>query len=323
MYQFISKLDNTTLCNNYLTCYDIDNLNSSLDITLSKHKGLKRVLPRGYKTASKILVAPFSVLSEIYFSYIAFVSTLSASNKSAINKDLSSIFNYDSKVMQIAKFLMDPMNQFEIYNCVYCDLKSVKGYYDTQERRHRRGFQTDHVLDKGKCPIVGLSLFNFVPACSDCNSRAHKGTKTLGDNQAEAMCLSPTSEQNLFCDEVKFYLNVLNPEISDLNLFEKDKDVEIDFKGETIKYNKTLSIFRLKDRYNSCKSELIDPIFSMRKYPPSKIQSIAEVLELNAAEVFEDKFQFIKRASEKAPMEKCRRDIFTEIFGSIDWNHLS
>lgn len=322
MFQFISKLDNVTLSNNYLACYNTDTLNSSFLSVLSKNKELKKILPRGYKTASKILVAPFSILSDIYFSYISFVSSLPATKKNTLNKELSVVFNYDANVTPIANFLMDPTNQFEICNCVYCDLKRVRGYYDTQGHRQRREFQTDHVLDKGKCPIIGLSLFNFVPACPDCNSRAHKGTKSLGDNKMEAMYLSPTSELNLFCEEVNFTLNVLNPHILDLKFFEKDEDVEIDFKGATKKYSKTLSIFRLKDRYNSYKQELIEPIFSMRKYPPTKIQNIAKILEVSEEEIFEDKFQFRKRESNKSPMEKCRRDLFTEIYGSVDWSHI-
>lgn len=86
MFQFISKLDNITLSNNYLACYNTDSLNASFFSFLSVNKELKKILPRGYKTASKILVAPFSILSDIYFSYISFVSTLPVTKKKTLTK---------------------------------------------------------------------------------------------------------------------------------------------------------------------------------------------------------------------------------------------
>lgn len=145
---------------------------------------------------------------------------------------------------------------------------------------------------------------------------------TLGKDKNEAMCLSPTSECNQFDEEVKFTLNVLNPDILDLKLLENDGDVEIDFKGDTNKYRETLSIFHLKDRYNSKRSTLVEPIMDMRNYPPAIIKNIAKDTKKGEEEVFEALFKFKKRKSEKAPMEKCRRELFSEIYGSTEWDKI-
>lgn len=322
MFRFISALDNSTLCSRYLSKYDTADLNSKFDVVLSKHPNLKKVLPRGLKKADKILVAKFQQLAEIYFSYLKFTEKMSKTDIKALQKEIQSVFNYDSHSVDIADFLANPDNGFFICNCVYCDMERVRGYYDNTRHRIIREFETEHVLDKGKCPLLALSIFNFVPSCHKCNSPTHKGTKTLGKDKNEAVLLSPTSEDNKFNEEVKFTLSVLNPEILDLRFLENEGDVEIDFKGETNKYEQTLSIFHLKDRYNSRRTTLIEPIMDIRNHPPAIIKNIAKETRKSEDEIFEALFKFKKRKKEKAPMEKCRRELFSEIYGGIEWDKI-
>lgn len=322
MFRFISTLDNGSLCSKYLSGYDIDAINSAFEAVLSKYPLLKKSLPRNLKKADKILVATFRNLADIYFSYLKLTAGISKEDKKAMQEDIKGVFNYDAQSSYIADFLGNPDNGFGVCNCVYCDMESVKGYFDKERGRYMREFETDHVLDKGKCPLLGLSLFNFAPACHKCNSRSHKGSRTLGEGKDEAIFLSPTSDDNKFNEEVKFTLSVLNPEILDLRFLENEGDVEIDFKGETHKYEKTLSIFHLKDRYNSRRSTLIEPIMDMRNHPPAIIKDIAKATRKSEEEIFETLFKFRKRKEEKAPMEKCRCELFSEIYGSIEWNEL-
>ena len=58
------------------------------------------------------------------------------------------------------------------------------------------------MLSKSRCPIVGLSLFNFVPSCPICNERL-KGTGVLGKDATEMSSLSPTSSTYNFDNSVE------------------------------------------------------------------------------------------------------------------------
>lgn len=65
--------------------------------------------------------------------------------------------------------------KLEIRSCYYCEMAYVNTYTlidkDNGNLVERRQFDLDHFLPKGKCPCVGLSLYNFVPSCQVCNSR--------------------------------------------------------------------------------------------------------------------------------------------------------
>lgn len=81
------------------------------------------------------------------------------------------------------------------FDLVAASLKWNTNKYDKvfcPNNKYRHHFDLDHVLPKTKCPIVGLSLFNFVPSCQICNQKLKK-TKVLGVNGIPNIKLSPSS----------------------------------------------------------------------------------------------------------------------------------
>lgn len=62
---------------------------------------------------------------------------------------------------------------------------------------------SDHVLDKGRCPILALSLFNLVPSCQVCNGNRIKGRRLLYTDARLRKKLSPTNLNYDFEGKVK------------------------------------------------------------------------------------------------------------------------
>jgi len=315
MFRFISTLKRDTLNARYLDIFGtVKSKEKKFSKLLEDYPPICDVIPQKYQSFKAILIAPFDILAHIYFDYCTYVDTLS--NSTDIHDKLSLIFNYSSYSTKIGHFLVNPINGFPIHNCNYCDIHRVVGYTEEDSGNRVREFETEHILDKGQCPIVALSLYNFVPSCGTCNDQHHKGSRTLGRTVEETILLSPTMTNNRFAEEVSFTIFPLNDDIKDLRMFESDDDLVIDFKGKSEKYNSTIDMFSLKDRYNARKSNIFEVIERMRSWSIDFDRNLMfETLE--DAVIFERFFQFKRRAESFEPMEKCRRDIFENHFGKI------
>ena len=144
---------------------------------------------------------------------------------------------------------------FDIHNCVYCDLEDVRTFTKADGSDVRK-FETEHVLDKGVCPLVALSLYNFVPSCGTCNGPGIKGMKTIGDTEGEIAKLSPSAEGYDFDGKVKFEVKVVTPGATDLNTTTHADDYEIDFNIIENIYQKSIDLFELKQRYNNKREKM-------------------------------------------------------------------
>ena len=85
---------------------------------------------------------------------------------------------------------------------------------------------------------------------------------------------------------------------------------------ETEKYDRTINMFALIDRYNQCKGSILGILENMRTWSRDMGRSYPISPEDNDR-IFESMFGFKRRARAFEPMEKCRRDIFEEHFGKI------
>lgn len=317
MFRFISKLEKKELNKRYLEIFkQRKSMNKKYNSLIASFSDLERIIPAQYQTVEKLLIAPFDILTKIYFDYVVYVKGLDDKTSDAINKATNSVFNYDSHSKKIGQFLLDPDNLFPVHNCIYCDLTKVEGYIRLETGNRVREFDTEHILDKGNCPLVSLSLYNFTPSCTTCNGPVHKGSKTLGRTIEETILLSPTTEKNKFAEEVRFTVLPLTGEIRDLIMFESDDELGIDFKGETEKYSQTIDMFKLRDRYNARKANIFDTLKKMRMWSVN-LGKKYPISPEDTDEMFELVFGFKRRTSSFEPMEKCRRDIFEEHFGKI------
>lgn len=310
MYRFVSSQNPVRLKKAYLEKYEVKLLQDKLDKLMKVYPEIKAVLPDKI-SAKKLLVGNFKYLTRVYCAFTDYLNGKTTAEKDSIkNAFKKGGFNYDSHKSKIAIFLTDLANGFEIHNCVYCDLEDVTSFTKANGSLVRK-FETEHVLDKGKCPLVALSLYNFVPSCKICNRADIKGTKTIGDTEDEIAKLSPSAEGYDFENNVKFEVNLITPGITDLNATSHADDYEISFNVREALYQKSIDLFQLKSRYNhgEVKLKLLKWREKRRNNPDNKILEYARWRMIPFEEAFEEFFELNLRRREHFKMEKARRDV--------------
>ncbi len=310
MYRFVSSANRVELKNAYLKWFNVRLLENKLDNLMKVYPEIKDVLPDGM-TAKKLLVGSFGFLTDVYWSFTTYLRGKSKTDRAAILKAfVDGGFNYNSHESKIRRFLMDSANRFEIHNCVYCDLEDVYTFTKADGKKVRQ-FETDHVLDKGECPLIALSLYNFVPSCGTCNGVNLKGTKTIGDTKWEVAHLSPSAEGYDFDGNVTFEVKMSNPNASDLKPETHPYDYEVGFivRKQADFYWKSIELFELQSRYNhdEVKKVLLKWREMRRRYPDNVVKEFASIRMISYAEMFEDLFQLKLRKWER--MEKARREV--------------
>lgn len=310
MFRFKSSLTPVELKRKYLKKYKMKSLQQNFEKLLIDYPEIKNALPDGCD-ARKLLIGDFKYLVKVYIAFTGVIAGKDAATGKAIRDAfIRRGFNYENHKEIIRKFLTDTTNGFEIYNCVYCDLEDVTTFTKADGTKVRK-FETEHVLDKGECPLVSLSLYNFVPSCGTCNGPAIKGTKTIGDTEDEIARLSPSADGYNFEGKVRFGVKLINPNAADLRATTHLMDYEVDFEVKEAIYQKTINLFELKSRYNvdKYKAELLKWREKRRSNPDNIVQQFADIKHVTFNEMFEEMFELELRKRAHSTMEKARRDI--------------
>lgn len=172
-------------------------------------------------------------------------------------------------------------------------------------------FDLDHVLDKGSCPLVALSLFNFVPSCHVCNSRV-KHSGVLGRDNNPEVKLSPTSLNYNFDNEVKIKLQSRNGNIF-IDPTKHQEEYEIDFKTYDEGYRYEISFFKLKERYAYHISEALRILELKQKYNDSALAMLSDAMgnkdAFSAEQIREDILGIGFHKENGRCFEKMYRDI--------------
>jgi hypothetical protein len=242
------------------------------------------------ETVNDLLTADTDVLALVYERFksirrriplktIDLVSGKKKRNPKLVQLD--KIFRYTNKYDDnIAAFFIDHADYLHISSCYYCETAYINVF-----KVRRRIFDVDHYIPKEKCPILGLSLFNFVPSCQVCNSRI-KLAKEIGRNRTEYEKFNPAGGYYDFDDKVKIRLrmkedfkpNLNNP--SGYYIYFRCKDG----------FRKEVDFFHLTERYEFHKMEAIRIKKLKQQYPQSAIRKISKILGYTEAQVNEDLF---------------------------------
>lgn len=242
MYRFESSIDKRELDKRYKKIYVHARLQKKWNDELAECPELSQTLPTGVMP-DDMLTMKYEKLVDVYLLYRQVYDNVTDDRKKALNAAAGRVFTYGSYSGQIKRFLMNPNNRFEIYNCVYCDLSDGREFGDGY-----RQFDTEHILDKGECPLVGLSLYNFCPACGTCNT-VLKGSQPIGNGAKQMKKLGPTSKLYDFKHKVRFVINE-KPEAVGGIKYDHPEWYEIDFDYKDDDYRIVTSMFDLKNRYN-------------------------------------------------------------------------
>ncbi len=252
------------------------------------------------ETVRKLLTADVNVLADVYERFVALPipSTLPGPNGKDVRSDayneLDGIFNYSDKYSsKIATFFCNHADDLNISSCHYCELAYVNTYdvIDGSDAKKHKHFDLDHFLPKSKCPILGLSLFNFVPSCQVCNSRI-KSNNTIGADKLEWVQFSPVSETYNFDKDVTIRLRMhTGPDTK----FRKKGEYYIYFRCKN-NFDVPVKAFHLEERYEFHKIEAMRLRQLKAQYPLSARRKIAKLLGFSEAKVKEDIFheKFLK-----------------------------
>jgi len=220
------------------------------------------------------------------------------------------VFNYDKtgaghQTHQgvISGFFRKKMDDLNIHTCYYCDMAYINPYIvDDDEMKSQ--FDLDHALAKDDCPLVALSLHNFVPSCPVCNERL-KRKNPLSDSLDGLKLVAPCSEDFDANKQIHFKVN---QEKVCTSGFMRHKDcyrMKINAHGVYASYAKQ---FRL-ERYEYHKGEALRLLDLKRKYPMSNIRQIARLMHKTADEVKEDIFGLHFSKNNHRCFDKMKRDI--------------
>lgn len=256
-----------------------------------------------------ILVAEYSELTRYYSLY----KRIPEGERMLLQAGLKDIFNYEDRHDLIVKFLVDPRNNIPIHTCHYCNMSYINMYEDNDsDKGWRIQFDLDHVLDKGACPIVALSLFNFVPSCSVCNSRLKASKQLVGKDGRYKEELSPTSPKYSFDKNVDIVM-VLKGERDWTLPTEHREDYAVEFDSHDSDYQHVIDIFRLQERYDYHRIEGLRVMELKRKYRSSSIAMMANAMKglpgFAPEEIWEDIFGERFMTEEHRCFSKFRKDM--------------
>lgn len=156
---------------------------------------------------------------------------------------------------------------------LYAGMTFGDAYADTDNH-----FDLDHLLPKSKCPIIGLSLFNFVPSCQVCNEKLKKNLE-FATIKNDWLKISPTCSLSQFDDEVTIKLV---PETTCSTFFELASNngkyhLEFETRGIAV-YDKYINILKLNNRYNYHKKLALHILDLKERYTRQKRIEISRML---------------------------------------------
>lgn len=236
----------------------------------------------------KILTADFEQLLDWFFIWKELLEKNTDIENGIIDrsdgKSKLLIFNYTKYYPTIINFYYDKMTALNLYSCCYCEIPPTAKYH-TKQYENRITLDLDHFFPKDQCPILALSLKNFVPACSACNSRIKNSNDFLKfykidniptEDQKEILLkISPTSSKYCFYENTQFHVLPKKGFSKKLGYLDNIDSYEIKISSDDICKHEIES-FQLDERYTSeaILKEALSLLDLKRKYPPSKIQEM-------------------------------------------------
>lgn len=263
-------------------------------------------------TLDELLIKPYTELVDIYEEYVAKETYITDD----LNKRAKRLFSYDAyeyegvkgpkQSSRIARFFMKHANDIQLYTCHYCDMAYINTY-PTGKRKMNNHFDLDHVLDKGKCPIVALSFFNLVPVCPVCNGRI-KSTKQVAQTTAERKKLSPTNPNYDFEDKVTIWVDHPAGKCSTFGFEKRMDEYELKFDcHRDLDYQKEIDFFRLIPRYNYHKCEALRLMDLKERYSDARILEMARL-------IMGDDASKAKDLAADSIINQIKKDIFADGF---------
>lgn len=223
-----------------------------------------------------------------------------------IKKSIEKIFSYkDWFCNKESKYYSayDLSKNLNRSSCTYCN----RIYTSTIiNRKGKKIIRTtlDHWFPKTDFPLLALSFFNLIPACSNCNSSVKGATNfNLNDH------IHPYVDMN---QNEEFIFNYrFNSSLSNYRIYFQDVN------SLNSKARNTLKGMYIDEMYNSHQSELGDLIKIKKNYSKSYIKSIEKLFgnTLTKEEVYRILFGVEHNSKDfhKLPLSKFKNDILKKL----------
>lgn len=235
-------------------------------------------------------------------------------SKKQIDDSAKRVFDYvDFKTRNHKKYRADRLyHDVGFITCPYCNIRDISPVLDMITGNVTARGALDHFFSEGKHPLLALSFYNLVPACTYCNTNFK-----LGKPMSVSKNLHP-------------YLAGFNDNcVIDFTAFSNIDDIyskkkgyfELYFKqsNSSRKYVENIKLFRLKDQYNGYKNGARVALWGAKTYTKAVLDSIIAITHLNHHEAYEQIFHTKFKLNELHlnPLSKLNRDIVRE-YGNAD-----
>lgn len=219
--------------------------------------------------------------------------------------DITHIFNYDFLCGQ------EPYDEYSAYHlaenlgvrsCTYCNRVYTLTRTLGKGREKLMRPQFDHWFPQSKFPLLGVSFYNLIPCCSQCNSSVKRD-----------LIFSITDHTHPYVEEPGDDNFVLDYEydksIEDYRILIEPKDPDLPLKAVN-----TLKKLKIDEMYNGHIPELKDLLKIKKAYGPSYLKQIADFFPdkgLSKKEVYRLFFgtEWDETNYHKRPMSRFKRDI--------------
>lgn len=212
------------------------------------------------------------------------------------NKDRKSFKNLD----KYSEYRDKILDKLDVKVCPYCNRNFVDTFNENGKTRSTA--QLDHFHSQNRHPYLALSLYNFIPSCSTCNS------KFKGDNVDTSKIVYPYNES--FSTDCIFEVSNATDVLSS-----RDFDIVLINNAEKDLYNKiekSMETFRIKNVYQNHKEDARDLLLKKQKLTKKHIKDLENTFgtTLNVDELI---FGVYDESNDlKKPISKFKRDIFSQ-----------
>jgi hypothetical protein len=172
------------------------------------------------------------------------------------------IFSYDKLQTKIASFY----KEYSPNTCIFCNRNYTTNFEkNSDDSTVYKSFTLDHFLQKGKYPILSLSLFNLLPTCYTCNS-------TVKNQRDVNQYMNPHSSNYEFHKLATF-------NITDI------KSYEFQLESNDEACNKYIADFYINKIYKSHQSISDELIMKSKVYSKERIAVMAKKLKISEEEL--------------------------------------
>ncbi|OFD57549.1 hypothetical protein EXW31_28655 (plasmid) [Bacillus mycoides] len=210
------------------------------------------------------------------------------------------------------KYLTEEMRHYilcssEIRVCPYCNRQYITTY--NKNKSLRSTSDLDHFYPKVAFQLYSLSLFNFIPACSICNSRFKRAKKLkilylyeMGFEDRVTFKVKPTYTYNI---------NSLIGNTSDFDLVLELEDAH----ANNDELQGHIEMFRLEEVYQSHKDFVQELLYKRKAYSPAYKEMTEKLLNTKLSEEEFNLFLFGVMGNDKDLLNKPLSKLTIDILG--------